>query len=91
MTKNAAQRSIRTFYEVVSLNGTRPHGDEMIQTPQGLVERVIALLEQARAKLVRSVNSGMMITYWSIGREIVQALQGGEEWAEYGKEVIKTL
>jgi hypothetical protein len=78
MTKNAAQRSIRTFCEVVSLHGTRPHGDEMIQAPQGLVERVIALLEQARAKLVRSVNSGMMITYWSIGREI-QALQGGEE------------
>jgi hypothetical protein len=51
----------------------------MIQAPQGLIERVIALLEQAQAKLVRSVNSVMMITYWSIGREIVQALQGGEE------------
>ena len=63
----------------------------MTQAPLELAERVIALLEQARARLVRSVNSGMMITYWSIGREIVQALQGGEERAEYGKEVINTL
>ena len=33
----------------------------------------------------------MIIAYWLIGREIVQAIQGGEERAEYGKQIIKNL
>jgi len=33
----------------------------------------------------------MIIAYWLIGREIVQAIQGGEERAEYGKQIIKDL
>jgi len=32
----------------------------------------------------------MVLAYWLIGREIVQAVQGGER-AEYGQQVIKTL
>jgi len=33
----------------------------------------------------------MVIAYWLIGREIVQAIQGGDERAEYGKQIIKDL
>lgn len=33
----------------------------------------------------------MVTAYWLIGREIVEELQGGEERAEYGKEVIESL
>jgi len=33
----------------------------------------------------------MVIAYWLIGREIVQELQGGDERAEYGKQVIENL
>ncbi|OGR08290.1 MAG: hypothetical protein A2511_11455 [Deltaproteobacteria bacterium RIFOXYD12_FULL_50_9] len=56
-----------------------------------LFERVVSILEQARASVVRSVNTNMVLAYWLIGREIVLELQGGEERAEYGKQVIQEL
>lgn len=56
-----------------------------------LFERVTAILEQARSNVVRSVNFNMVLAYWLIGREIVQALQGGEARAEYGKQLIEGL
>ena len=66
------------------LTRIRPEGDD-------LFDRVVSILEQARANVVRSVNNNMVIAYWLIGREIVQEIQGGEERAEYGKQVIEQL
>ena len=56
-----------------------------------LFSRVASILEQARSNVICSVNSNMVLAYWLIGREIVQELQGGEERAEYGKQVIADL
>jgi predicted nuclease of restriction endonuclease-like (RecB) superfamily len=56
-----------------------------------LMARVSGILDQARANVVRAVNSNMVIAYWLIGREIVQALQGGEERAEYGSRLLREL
>ena len=56
-----------------------------------LLDRVVLILEQARANVVRAVNSNMVTAYWLIGREIVLELQGGDERAEYGKQVIEKL
>ena len=56
-----------------------------------LMDRVISILEQARANVVRAVNSNMVIAYWLIGREIVEELQRGEDRAEYGKQVVGNL
>ena len=56
-----------------------------------LLDRVVLILEQARANVVRAVNSNMVTAYWLIGREIVLELQGGDERAEYGKQVIENL
>ena len=65
----------------------------LINPPTGgdLMARVSGILDQARANVVRAVNSNMVIAYWLIGREIVQALQGGEERAEYGSELLREL
>ena len=57
----------------------------------GLFARVTAILDHARGSVVRSVNSEMLLAYWHIGREIVEALQGGSERAEYGSTLIETL
>jgi predicted nuclease of restriction endonuclease-like (RecB) superfamily len=57
----------------------------------GLFQRVAAILDQARSNVARSVNSNMVLAYWLIGREIVQELQGGDERAEYGKQVVENL
>src|SRR3989338_1392393 len=56
-----------------------------------LFERVVAILEEARANVVRSVNNNMVIAYWHVGREIVQELQKGKERAEYGTQMIEAL
>ena len=56
-----------------------------------LFDRVVSILEQARGNVVRAVNTSMVTAYWLIGREIVQELQGGDERAEYGKQVVEKL
>jgi hypothetical protein len=56
-----------------------------------LFGRVVAILEQARKALVRSVNSHMVLACWHIGREIVQTLLGGDERAEYGRRLVEDL
>lgn len=56
-----------------------------------LFERVVAILEKARASVVRSVNNNMVVAYWLIGQEIVQELQKGQQRAEYGEQVIESL
>jgi len=43
------------------------------------------------ARVVRTVNSEMVLSYWHIGREIVEHVQRGEARAEYGKEVLEGL
>lgn len=63
----------------------------MKKPKENLFNRVVAILERARANVVRTVNSQMTIAYWLIGREIVQELQSGEERAEYGKRLIADL
>jgi predicted nuclease of restriction endonuclease-like (RecB) superfamily len=56
-----------------------------------LFGRVVAILEQARSNVVRTVNSSMVVAYWLIGREIVEDVQEGENRAEYGKQVLDDL
>lgn len=59
--------------------------------PEVLFDRVVSILEQARANVVRAVNTNMVMAYWLIGREIVLVLQGGEGRAEYGRQVLDNL
>lgn len=56
-----------------------------------LFESIVAILEQARANVVRVVNSNMTLAYWHIGKEIVGNLQGGKDRAEYGRQLITEL
>lgn len=56
-----------------------------------LYDRVADILDRARANVVRSVNSEMVLAYWHIGREIVQLVQGGDDRAEYGRGLIDEL
>lgn len=39
----------------------------------------------------KATNKAMVLTYWQIGRRIVEEEQGGKERAEYGKGLIETL
>lgn len=63
----------------------------LMDVTEPLFGRVAEILESARANVVRHVNSQMVLAYWLIGREIVQALQGGEERADYGQALLSGL
>ena len=48
-------------------------------------------MENARKKVVTTVNQTMVLTYFEIGRMIVEKEQKGENRAEYGKKILKIL
>ena len=56
-----------------------------------LVEQIAALIENAKQHVVTVVNSTMIVTYYEIGRMIVEHEQKGASRAEYGKSVLKEL
>ena len=57
----------------------------------GLVKDLSGLLESARRASARAVNTVMTVTYWEIGRRIVEFEQGGEKRAQYGAELLERL
>lgn len=56
-----------------------------------LYERVVAILEEARTRVSRTVNTAMVHAYWLIGWEIVEVEQHGRERAGYGDRLIEAL
>lgn len=53
--------------------------------------RIRKILESARSRAVRAVNSEMVQSYWSIGREIAEEEQKGKKRADYGAYLLEAL
>jgi predicted nuclease of restriction endonuclease-like (RecB) superfamily len=73
------------------LQSNQVEGELIRIGPGSLMDRVVSSLEQARTNVARAINSNMVIAYWLIGREIVEALQSGEDRAEYGQSLLNDL
>jgi predicted nuclease of restriction endonuclease-like (RecB) superfamily len=58
---------------------------------QTLMERIRDIWEASRQQAIRSVNSAHVCANWLIGRQIIEAEQGGEQRAAYGKTLLKSL
>ena len=58
---------------------------------QTLVSDVKALIDNAKQKVVRTVDNQRVTLYWHIGQRIFEEEQEGKERAEYGKQLIKNL
>ena len=56
-----------------------------------LYNSIKSLIEKAKADVVRSVNIAMVMTYYEIGRTIVEYEQKGKYRADYAKEVMVEL
>jgi predicted nuclease of restriction endonuclease-like (RecB) superfamily len=56
-----------------------------------VLNRVAALIDEARRASARAVNALMTATYWSIGRHIVEFELSGKKRAEYGEELLERL
>ena len=58
---------------------------------QDVFDNIKQLMDQARNRVSREVNTILVQTYWEIGRIIVEDEQGNLERAEYGKKLIADL
>lgn len=56
-----------------------------------LFQSIKSLVETAKSSIVRNINSTMLLTYFQIGKMIVEDEQQGKERADYAKETIKNL
>jgi predicted nuclease of restriction endonuclease-like (RecB) superfamily len=54
-------------------------------------DEIVELLQSARQTSVQTVNALMTVTYWEIGRRIVEAEQEGKRRADYGDALVKRL
>ncbi len=72
-------------------DGKRKYLPAPVSAADDLFDRVVAILDRARGRAVRSINSEMVLAYWHIGREIVEHLQAGEARATYGRRMIESL
>jgi hypothetical protein len=58
---------------------------------ESLYEKVSVLILAARSRVRSAVNQAMVLTYWQVGRLIVEDEQEGEVRAEYGKAILDEL
>lgn len=68
--------------------------NDIIQSDQALdslITNSIELIQYARQIVAKQVNLIQLMTYYSLGRWIVEVQQEGQERAQYGKKVIRTL
>lgn len=52
---------------------------------------VKALIDNAKQKVIRTVDNQRVALYWNIGQRIFEEEQEGKDRAEYGKKLIKNL
>lgn len=64
---------------------------ELSKSDNKLFGKIAELLSEARRFIVKNVNQTIVLTYFEIGKLIVEEEQEGKERAEYGKSVLKEL
>lgn len=62
-----------------------------IKNMEELYKNSIELVNYARTLASKQVNIIQLMTYYSLGKWIVDVQQDGKERAEYGKQIIKKL
>ena len=67
--------------------------DELVKNSgfEKMISDIEALVNASKNELARSINKVMTITYWSIGKYIVEFEQDGNAKAEYGKNLLSTI
>lgn len=64
---------------------------EMDQALDDLIQNAVGLIQYARELTEKRVNMVQLMTYYSLGKWIVEVQQEGKERARYGQKIIKTL
>ncbi|MCH9740429.1 MAG: PDDEXK nuclease domain-containing protein [Epsilonproteobacteria bacterium] len=58
---------------------------------QNYIEDIKKLIENAKEKVVHTVDNQRVRLYWNIGQRVFEEEQEGKDRAEYGKQIIKNL
>ena len=66
----------------------KPSGKAM--SPDQLLGDIRQMIEETRSAVATTVNAGLTMLYWRIGRRIGQEILKGER-AEYGAEIVSAL
>ncbi|MDR2854124.1 MAG: PDDEXK nuclease domain-containing protein [Prevotellaceae bacterium] len=66
-------------------------GNIAVPSEKNFFEDIAVLIKSSRQHVVSQVNSAMVVTYYEIGRRIVEHEQQGARRAEYGKSVLQGL
>jgi predicted nuclease of restriction endonuclease-like (RecB) superfamily len=56
-----------------------------------LITKIRSIVIDSRKNIARSINSGLLKTYWTIGKHIIEFEQKGKIKAEYGKQLLLRL
>lgn len=67
--------------------------DELVKNSgfEKMISDIEALVNASKNELATSINKVMTVTYWSIGKYIVEFEQDGNAKAEYGKNLLSTI
>lgn len=70
---------------------TRTTAENSLPELDVLCQKAIELIDQARNAAMREINLVQLLTYYTLGKWIVEVQQGGSGRAKYGKRVLETL
>jgi predicted nuclease of restriction endonuclease-like (RecB) superfamily len=59
--------------------------------PSQLIDDIRQIVTASRSAVAQTVNSAMVLTYWQVGRLIVEYEQQGQVRAGYGKKLLEQL
>ncbi len=65
--------------------------NKILNIEQVLYNDVLQILQNARQKTYRAINSEMVLAYWLLGKRIVEEEQKGQQKAIYGEAMLKNL
>ena len=65
--------------------------DNDLSVYQAVADDIKQMIQTGRNSAYQAANSAMLMTYWNIGKRIVEQEQCGEERAEYGRNLITAL
>lgn len=63
----------------------------MLATDNTLFASIKEIILKSREQVFRAANSALLLSYWEVGRLIVEDEQKGFQRAEYGKNVLKKI
>ena len=62
----------------------------LAQTSKTLLSDIRNLIHRTKQGVAQTVNAGLVLLYWSIGKRIYQDVLG-QKRAEYGEKIVQTL